>query len=744
MGLSVIKTKILKHHSRWFVLLSLGVLTGSTSIAALPPPQVLQGAPRAPNNGCTPATGTSGPDDMHCSGAVSGWINLYGDDDNVTLNGTSGYAIYWLDESIKGNPATDGNDIFIADNSDFSWVFGFGGDDSFNVNDSTFSNLYADTNPNWVDQRGDDTIIIEDSVSDGWILGGNDSDSITIKNSRVSFVASGYSDILSDLPNYIDYTPYDGDDTIMLDNVDFGEPNYYYPDRKGAVEGGKKNDTITFINGGIGYNVTGGHGDDKIEIFDRTVFHSCSFVNDRGNTIECGIYGDEPYGSEPNAASVAKHGDDQILLHDGDYPDIVINGGDGSDIVALYHPVRIAGTVIDGGDDRSVSDGYIDQLGFEGWSGELSGSDLKNWEGIVLENGSTVSFRDALLLTGYESGTNPHTGQLLGLTVKSDARLKVLSDLTIDGNLNNDATVDLQADGASTSTTLTVDNRYSAQNGVLKLDVVLNDGSTNDADQLIVKADTSGTTYISINNVNGKGGQTDTGDNSGILLIKVAGRSEGSFRLDGTVEAGKYTYTLVKGSNGNWYLQSSAPVPPDPKPPTPDPEPPTPDPQPPTPIPPDPTPPDPEPPTPEPVPPVDHTVITAVGDTLLVTTYGSYVGQLPAPGSQTTCPGPFRWVLASEVEHGDVTVDENGSYSYVPEADYNGYDAFGYRIMAEECQPSNEATVVVTVDCASSQPEDTIRNASSFSVQILLALFLLTLGIAFLAIKKENLGKGLK
>lgn len=134
---------------------------------------------------------------------------------------TYGHA-YWLDESLGGNPATDGDDSFTATGSFFTWVLGFGGDDHFDVRNSTFRNLYGDTNPgHGTSQRGNDLFYIENSTSTGWILGGNDDDTMTIKDSTVCFVASGYSDIYGGT----EYTPYDGDDTVILDNVIFSTTN---------------------------------------------------------------------------------------------------------------------------------------------------------------------------------------------------------------------------------------------------------------------------------------------------------------------------------------------------------------------------------------------------------------------------------------------------------------------------------------------------------------------------------------
>ena len=647
------------------------------------------------NAACSPS-GTGGDDNVVCSGIVNGWQEFYGGSDNVELNNVTGAAVFWLDEKNSGNPVTDGNDIFIAHNSTFNWVFGFGGDERIEVYDSNFSNVYADTNPNWVDQRGNDTIYIENSVSNGWILGGNDSDMITIKDSRVSFVAAGYSDILSDLPGFIDYTPYDGNDTIILDNVDFGEPNYYYTTRPGAVEGGKDDDLIVFKNGGSAYGVTGGHGNDRIVIEDDMLFNACTFTNDRGNAVACGIYGDEPYESEPNATTIAQHGDDEIMINAGDLSAIVINGGHGSDVVRIAAPVQLSDTNLSGGDDRSIADGFVDRLVFDGWIGDLNGSQLQNWETIVFDNVSEITFLDDNITVGSDPGSDPVTHLPYGLVLQNDATLNVLHDLKIDGNLYNRAVLDLQRDGNLPQTVLTVENKYDGDNGEILLDTVLNDAATSLSDVLLIKGDTSGKTILSIHNVNGLGGQTPTGDNEGILIVEVRGASNGEFSLESDLHAGDYFYGLVKGSTGNWYLQSHK--------------------------------------TP-PLPPED--AINALDSHLTVNSYSAHSGLLPGPGADTTCPGPFTYELLENVKHGEFTLDPvTGSYTYVPQADYYGADSFDYQIISDHCsKESNVATVTILVDCTSSQSSD---SGSIFGFMHILMMLFFTLGIGSYFISKDE------
>ncbi len=527
---------------RRFVFYFLDVLFGLAVIAPL-------------HAACTPA-GTTGEDTAVCTGTINGNQQFYGGSDHVTLQNAAGNSVYWLDISPKGNHVTDGNDTFFAYNSSFRWVFGLGGDDRFEVYDSNFSNLYGDTNPNWVDQRGDDTILIEDSVSNGWILGGNDNDTITIRSSRVSFVAAGYSNTFSDLPGYLDYTPYDGNDTIVLDNVDSGEPNYYYPTKPGTVEGGKGDDIIRFRHGGQAYNVFGGYGNDRIVVEDDMLFHACTFTDDRNSTVACGIYGDMPYPSEANASTIARHGDDTISIHAGDLRGIMVDGGHGSDRVTFFSGVQLTDTNISGGDDRSPVDGFVDVLTFYGWTGDINGSQLPNWETIILENASVLTVTDTHLSTGAEPGVDGGTHLPYGMVIRQNAVWKIPHDFDLDGNLKNSATIDIQTDGGQAGTTLRLQHDYHGNNGVIKLDTVLNDASPSLSDRVYIEGDTEGNTRLHIDNAGGTGGQTPTGDNVGILVVEVHGDSNGTFALDVPLETSKYRYRLVKGSNGNWYLQS--------------------------------------------------------------------------------------------------------------------------------------------------------------------------------------------
>ena len=640
---------------------------------------------------CTPVATTGNVDqNFTCEFAMNGEKFFYGGSDIVELNsatigtGTRSGS-FWLDNSLAGD-ATDGNDTFIANHSEFVWVLSFGGDDKFEINYSKFSNLYADTNPgHGVNQRGNDTIIIQNSVSNGWILGGNDNDNITIKNSKVSFVASGYSINYLDLWG-TDYTPHDGNDTIILDNVDFGETNYYapYAHIPGSVGSGKGDDTIVFKNGGIAYGVSAGHGNDKIVIENYMLFNDCNYTNDRGNITYCGIYSDEPYESEANATTIALHGDDTILLHAGDLSDIVINAGHGSDLTVIDDKVLITGTTIDGGDDRSIADGFNDTLVFNKWMGDLNGSLLLNWGTIIFDNGSTITLVDNTLSTGNE--TNILSGVSYGLILQNNASLVITHTFNIDGNLYNNAKINMQADSNQPTSILNIENNYKGNIGTIYLDTMLNDASISISDKIVIKEDASGTTLLSINNVNGLGGQTTTGDNEGILLVEVYGDSaDNAFELAYPLHAGDYTYTLVKGSNGNWYLQSTLTT----------------------------------------IPPLPDNRLIASNSYSIINSESLQQKQLPTPIIVGDCSEPYDWILVQDTQYGELVLNQtNGSYTYQPHAGNIKNDSFTYKIASNNCSESNVATVSIVVATPSTITNQASDSGSIFGrLSILLTIF---------------------
>ncbi|WP_268980342.1 autotransporter outer membrane beta-barrel domain-containing protein, partial [Yersinia alsatica] len=122
-------------------------------------------------------------------------------------------------------------------------------------------------------------------------------------------------------------------------------------------------------------------------------------------------------------------------------------------------------------------------------------------------------------------------------------------------SLNNGGTVSFGGTGGNT---LTITGDYIGNNGLLNMNSVLEDDDSV-TDKLIIGGNTSGNTYVQVNNLGGSGAQTL----NGIELITVSGNSVGEFTQSGRIVAGAYDYYLARGigsNDTNWYLQSSIPM----------------------------------------------------------------------------------------------------------------------------------------------------------------------------------------
>ena len=203
---------------------------------------------------------------------------------------------------------------------------------------------------------------------------------------------------------------------------------------------------------------------------------------------------------------------------------------EGSDSLTLDSTDLSGLTLLDGGDDVSVADGFIDVLRFVGSSALLVGSDVTNWESVIIDTGSVISF----------AGNNTLTTGTLGV--------------------NSGGTLSIQ--NGSVTDALNVDGSFTG-GGVLNMDVTLDDGTTDSTDTVVVTGDTSGVTTVNIANVGGVGADTGNEPTDGILIISVDGASDpGAFVLaGGSVSAGEFTYVLLHNpDDGNWYLQTAAPA----------------------------------------------------------------------------------------------------------------------------------------------------------------------------------------
>ncbi|WP_444899839.1 autotransporter outer membrane beta-barrel domain-containing protein [Microbulbifer sp. VAAC004] len=325
-----------------------------------------------------------------------------------------------------------------------------------------------------------------------------------------------------------------GNDLIVLDNRNSDIGNYL---NGGGIYGGAGDDNIQILDG-LTFHVWGGEGNDQITLDGGFIF----------NYLDAG------------------GGDDYIHWDEGISNEI--RGGTGSDTLVIDSYSFEGDAILNGGDDLSAEDGDIDTLIFK-LDYRVDGNKLTNWERVVVWGSSKIILTGSLNLGGGQDAEN----NPLGLHIKWGGQIFIdAKEYRITGNVANDGTIDLTNKEFNT---LIIqkdsDNNYghySGENGRLWLDVALNDSSAG-SDRLIIRGDTSGSTYVTVYNRNGTGARTQ---DDGIKLISIEGDStEHAFILNGdyitkdeqpATIGGAYAYTLhhsdeTGNEDGNWYLRST-------------------------------------------------------------------------------------------------------------------------------------------------------------------------------------------
>lgn len=293
----------------------------------------------------------------------------------------------------------------------------------------------------------------------------------------------------------------------------------------GAVEGGIGSDTITLASGRVIGGLQGGAGNDTLNW---------------------------------NAAAAITP---------------LVAMGAGSDTININSAaVVLANVTLDGGLGPASK---VDTLNLNaGWSGDLVGVRVTNWDAINV-NGGTIRFTDAALTAGIlniNDGGRLNASNNLALTgnlaLVSGGRLLAgnatgNNTVNVSGSLTNGGLIDLRGPGGQTvvGDRLIIGGNYTGlAGGSLVLDAVL--GGSHASDQVVVRGNLTGANTVVVNNVGGIGGLT-TGD--GIRLVQVDGTSTaGALSLaGGAVDAGAYRYELFLGGIANpgrsdWFLRSRA------------------------------------------------------------------------------------------------------------------------------------------------------------------------------------------
>ena len=283
--------------------------------------------------------------------------------------------------------------------------------------------------------------------------------------------------------------------------------------------------------------------------------------------------------------------DNSTLINSGDLTGngVAVQFSGGNDVFIWQNSGTLSGSADMGAGDDSVTLRRLTDVNLaampllQGGAGQdqltLENSQLSDpsrfidWESVLLQSASQLSMTRPLVLGDATTQTGTlsidSTSVLLagGQSAADIAGFGGANDVTV----TNAGTLDLTDSAGSTHDRLTIHGNYVGDNGVLKLQTVLN-GDDSASDRLVISGgQASGSTQIQVTNVGGTGVATA---GSGIMLVEAtngATTTASAFTLaGGSVSAGAYDYLLFRGSSDDaqsWYLRNSLivvtpPVPP--------------------------------------------------------------------------------------------------------------------------------------------------------------------------------------
>lgn len=187
-------------------------------------------------------------------------------------------------------------------------------------------------------------------------------------------------------------------------------------------------------------------------------------------------------------------------------------------------------------------------------------------DGNITLNGTVQAAVDNLadLSLRNHSGFKGAAFNASQISVDPSSRWDISASSTVASLQNAGQVAFVPQDGVQS--TLTLYSDYVGDNGTLVFNTKLGDDNSI-TNKMIVNGNTTGKTFVIVNNLGGQGHAT----RNGIELIRVDGESAGEFVQKERIVAGAYDYKLVRGQDGShWYLKNNF-LPDKPEPPT-DPE----------------------------------------------------------------------------------------------------------------------------------------------------------------------------
>lgn len=222
-----------------------------------------------------------------------------------------------------------------------------------------------------------------------------------------------------------------------------------------------------------------------------------------------------------------------------------------------------AGDIVDGtsaGGLTKTGDGSLTLSGKTLWTGDtridsgelvLDGSNggAQLVSNVIGQDNTALSLRNGATLTGWIDPTDVNIDSASTWNMTADS---LVDDVNLAGTLNFVAPSTLPMSAGRTLTA----NNWNGQGGTVVLNTVLGN-DTSVTDNIVVNGNTSGNTFVKVNNAGGNGDWTL----NGIRVVEVKGLSDGTFTKSGRIVAGAYDYSLEK-KGADWYLTNQYVAPP--------------------------------------------------------------------------------------------------------------------------------------------------------------------------------------
>lgn len=232
------------------------------------------------------------------------------------------------------------------------------------------------------------------------------------------------------------------------------------------------------------------------------------------------------------------------------------NGSLHSNLADAMHFDNATAAVNGSGATINASNGILASA-INGGVGNITGDNNSRYDGAVITDASSAVSMN--LLNG--STWSGYAEKLTNLNIDGSSIWNMTANSIVSGTAINAGNIFFTPPNPNFKQ-LTFLGPYTGLDGTITLNTTVNGDNNSPTDLIIFSGSTaqsSGSTGLTINNVNGLGEQTD----QGILIVNGANGGivgQDSFHLTAPVVAGPYEYLLVRDHGNNLYLRNGFPA----------------------------------------------------------------------------------------------------------------------------------------------------------------------------------------